>query len=199
MRPKREPATNNRQTYMVTSDTWGRRALFRAERWARLFLDTLYHYRGSAYLLHEFVVMPEHIHVLITPTGSLERAVQMMKGGFSFRAKKELGSSMEVWQAGFSDHRIRDAADYETHVAYMRMNPVRKHMVEAPEMYPYSSAFPVFELDEAPQGLKPLYHRASSGGAEAAPFQRKPDEPQGLKSESSKEPVGAAKAAPFQN
>src|SRR5579871_4245754 len=41
MRPNREHATRNEQTYFVTSDTWGRRPLFRNERWARLFLDTL--------------------------------------------------------------------------------------------------------------------------------------------------------------
>ncbi len=101
MRPKREHATENQQTYMVTTSTWGQRALFCGERWAALFIDTLYHYRGSAYLLHEFVVMPDHVHALLTPLTSLEKAVQFIKGGFSFRARKELGSNMEVWQQGF--------------------------------------------------------------------------------------------------
>ena len=108
MRPAREHATSTGNTYMITSSTWGRRALFQKERWARLLIDTLYHYRGTAYLLHEFVIMPDHIHVLLTPQTSLEKAVQFIKGSFSFRAKKELGSNMEVWQKGFSDHRIRD-------------------------------------------------------------------------------------------
>jgi REP element-mobilizing transposase RayT len=45
--------------------------------------------------------MPDHIHGLITPTTNLEKAVQSIKGGFSHRAKRELGSSMEVWQKGF--------------------------------------------------------------------------------------------------
>src|SRR6266566_7977562 len=35
--------------------------------------------------------MPDHFHVLITPTITLERALQLIKGGFSFRATKELG------------------------------------------------------------------------------------------------------------
>jgi len=59
---------------MVTTETWQRRALFRNEPWAKLLIDTVYHYRGSAYLLHEFVIMPDHIHLLITPTTSLEKA-----------------------------------------------------------------------------------------------------------------------------
>jgi putative transposase len=156
MRPTREHATNNGQTYMVSTSTWERRALFQNERWARLFIDTLYHYRGSAYLLHEFVVMPDHFHILLTPLTSLEKAVQFVKGGFSYRAKKELGSNMEVWQKGFSDHRIRDAQDYDEHVHYVRENPVRKHLCERAEEYEYSSAHAGFELDEVPQGLKPV-------------------------------------------
>ena len=174
MRPAREHATNTGQTYMVTSSTWERRSLFRNERWARLFIDTLRHYGESAYLVHEFVVMPDHFHILLTPKTSVEKAVQFIKGGFSYRAKKELGSNMEVWQKGFSDHRIRDAGDYLRHVDYIRQNPVRKKLCERPEEYPYSSAAVDIELDPVPQGLKPVRLASSDGASEAAPFQNKP-------------------------
>jgi putative transposase len=161
---------------MITTETWQRRALFRNERWARLLIDTLYHYRGSAYRLHEFVIMPDHIHALITPITSLEKAVQFIKGGFSYRARKELGSNMEIWQKGFQDQRIRDIADYDVHVNYVRQNPVRKRLCERAEEYPYSSAHASFELDEVPQGLKPLALGAAAAGApEGAPFQGKID------------------------
>ena len=173
MKPQREHATNNAQTYMVTSSTWERRSLFQAEPRAKLFIDTFYHYRPSAYLLHEFVVMPDHFHVLISPQTSLEKAVQYIKGGFSFRAKKELGSGMEVWQKGFQDHRIRDAGDYAQHVHYIHENPVKEHLCERAEEFPYSSAYPGFELDPIPQGLKPQSMGYSHGAAEAAPFQSK--------------------------
>jgi putative transposase len=174
MRPTREHATNTGRTYMVTSATWERRDLFRNEPWAHLFIDTLFHYRGSAYLLHEFVAMPDHFHILLTPKTSLEKAVQFIKGGFSYRARKELGSGMEVWQKGFSDHRIRDTGDYLRHVDYIRQNPVRKHICERAEEYRYSSARLGFELDEAPQGLKPESLLESHGAPEGAPFQSKP-------------------------
>jgi putative transposase len=156
---------------MVTSSTWGRRPLFRAEPWARLFLDTLYRYRAKAYLLHAFVLMPDHFHALVTPEASLERAIQFLKGGFSRRAKTELGSNMEVWQKGFCDHRMRDAADYRVHVAYIHENPVRKRLCDLPGEYPYSSAYAGFALDSAPQRLKPLDEAMAHGAAEAAPFQ----------------------------
>ncbi|HYM78989.1 MAG TPA: transposase [Candidatus Dormibacteraeota bacterium] len=174
MRPTREHATNTGQTYMITSSTWGRRALFSREVWAKLLIDTLYHYRGTAYLLHEFVVMPDHIHVLLTPNTSLERAVQFIKGGFSYRAKKELESNMEVWQKGFSDHRIRDASDYRIHQIYIQQNPVRKHLCERSEEYTYSSARVGFDLDPVPQGLKPASsEEPDTARLEGAPFQSK--------------------------
>ena len=171
MKLTREPATNNGQTYFVTSRTWGSRELFRNPRWADLFLDTLQKSRGQAYLLHEFVVMPDHFHVIITPVVTLERAVQYIKGGFSFRAKKELGSTMEVWQRGFSDHRIRDPQDYAIHLAYLRGNPVKKGLCATAEQFPYSSSSGRCDLDIAPQRLKPLPTGDQCGTAQAVPFQ----------------------------
>jgi putative transposase len=182
---------------MVTSATWGRRNLFAKDRWANLFLEHLFQHRGSAYLLHEFVLMPDHFHILLTPLTTLERTVQFIKGGFSFQAKRELQSSMEVWQRGFSDHRIRDFADYSRHVQYIQLNPVRKQLVTSAVEYPYSSARPEFSLDGIPQGLKPKSCEAASGAAKAAPFQRS-EVPQGLKPKSCEAASGAAKAAPFQ-
>ena len=195
MRPKREHATNNGQTYIVTAATWERRALFRVDPWARLFIDTLYHYRPSAYALHAFVVMSDHVHLLITPTGSLEKAVQFIKGGFSYRVKKELGSNMEVWQKGFAGHRIRDAADFDQHVAYIRSNPVRKHLSELPEEYVYSSAHVGFALDDAPHGLKPRHLSGSCGAPKGAPFQNPSSDDAPVQNSSSAAPKGGS----FQN
>ncbi|MGP8224916.1 MAG: REP-associated tyrosine transposase [Terracidiphilus sp.] len=124
------------------------------------------------YLLHEFVLMPDHFHLLMTPIIALERAVQLIKGGFSFRAKKELGSNMEIWQRGFSDHRIRDAEDYDKHLQYIHLNPVKKHLCASPAGYRYSSAYPGWKLDPIPQGLKPTeFLGPICGTAEAVPFQ----------------------------
>src|SRR5213080_3507563 len=82
-------------------------------------------------------------------------AMQFIKGGFSYRVKKELTVNMEIWERGYVDHRIRDAEDYARHVVYVRQNPALAHIVEREEDYAYSSAHPEFQLDECPQGLKP--------------------------------------------
>ncbi len=115
--------------------------------------------------------MPDHFHILITPTVTLERAIQFIKGGFSFRAKKALGSSMEIWQRGFSDHRIRSREDLEAHIDYIHKNPVEGQLVEFARDYPYCSAFPGSLKDEVPQWLKPLPGENIAGTAEAVPFQ----------------------------
>jgi len=168
---KREHATNNAQTYFVSSQTWERRPLFRNEIWARLFFKTLLLRRSKAYLLHEFVLMPDHFHLLITPAIALERAVQFIKGGFSYRAKKELQTNAEIWQRGFSDHRIRDWEDFEKHVHYIHLNPVKRQLSRQPEEYKFSSAYPGWKLDPIPQWLKPTEIATSTGTAQAVPLQ----------------------------
>jgi hypothetical protein len=111
------------------------------------------------------------IHALITPVGALERAVQFIKGGFSHRVKVELGSNIEVWQKGFSDHRIRDYADYLVHVRYIHDNPVKAGLSEAASDFPFSSASSEHPSDAVPQRLKPVGDTAADGAAEAAPLQ----------------------------
>jgi len=174
MIPKREVATSNGQTYFVTTNTAERRPFFRHERWAKLFLETLYGYRPERYLLHAFVLMPDHFHLIITPSASLELAIQCVKGGFSFRAKREFKWIGGIWVTGYSDHRIRDDEDFEIHRAYIANNPVKARLVERVEEYLYSSANGSFEIDAFPRGLKPqVSPLASIGAAKAAPFQSK--------------------------
>jgi putative transposase len=206
MKPSREHATHGGHTYFVTSQTYERRLFFGNERWAKLMLEVLNHYRERAYLLHEFVVMKDHFHLLITPKTSLEKAVQFIKGGFSFRAKKDLGYSGEVWQPGFPDHRIRDVQDYEIHRRYIFDNPVKKKYVSEAHLYPYSSASGLFELDPAPQwlrlrsasGAKAQEFLASAGTAKAVPLQSKEQSQAKAVPLQSKE-QNQAKAVPLQS
>ncbi|MBI4465993.1 MAG: transposase [Acidobacteria bacterium] len=145
-------------TYFVTSRTWESRSLFTSMPACKIFIEALLQYRDQgAYQLHAFVLMPDHFHVLITPTSNvtLERAVQYIKGGSARRLGEELRLRFPVWQRGFSDHRIRDTEDYQNHVYYIEQNPVKERLVKVVNEYPWSSASGEFPLDEAPQGLKP--------------------------------------------
>ena len=143
------------RTFFVTAVTWQRRPLFRSEPMARLFLDALARYRNQGrFLIHEFVLMPDHFHLLLTPAPqiSLEKALQLLKGGFSFRVKRELGSNAEIWQEGFTEHRVKGAEDFERHAVYIRENPVRKSLAESAAAYPYGSAASSIEVDPARRG-----------------------------------------------
>jgi putative transposase len=150
------------RTFFVTSVTWRRTPIFRNDTRARLLLDVMFDYRDQGkYLLHEFVVMPDHIHLLLTPAPeiSVERAMQFVKGGYSYRLRKV--EKIKVWQESFTNHRIRDFEDYQRHCEYVRMNPVRAGLAREAGAYPFSSASSAFRLDAMPQGLKPGFPRSA--------------------------------------
>ena len=92
--------------------------------------------------------MPDHAHLLLTPAPevSLERAMQYIKGGFSFRLK----SKLDVWERSYTNHRITDINDYTTHITYTHQNPVRTNLASEPHHYPFSSANNLHEVDLAP-------------------------------------------------
>ncbi|MFY9845643.1 MAG: transposase [Terriglobales bacterium] len=143
-------------SYFITAVTFQKQSLFQSDRMAILFVQLLLTYRSQhKYLLHEFVLMPDHFHLLLTPTLTLERALQLIKGGFSFRAKRELGFAGEIWEKSYHDRRVRDWQEYCAFRQYIHLNPVKKRLAEIPELYPYSSASAGMALDAAPQRLKP--------------------------------------------
>lgn len=169
MRPARE-RTGKRETrasYFVSTQTAGRKPHFRHERWARLMMTTLQHYAEKDFLLHAYVVMPDHLHLLITPFESLEKAVQLVKGGFSFRAKRELEWKFDIWQPGFTDHRIRDEEDWKRHLSYIRSNPLEARLVEDFVLYEFMG----FPGPAFPQGLKPHVDGEVAVRAEARTLQ----------------------------
>jgi len=165
MRPVREN-TGKHETgaaYFVSTQTAGRKPFFRHERWAQLMTATLLHYAEKDFLLHAYVIMPDHLHLLITPSETLEKSVQLIKGGFSFRAKRELDWKFEIWQPGFTDHRVRDEEDWKRHLDYVRANPAEARLVV--DSVPYE--FMGFPNIAFPQGLKPSVDGEDDVRAEA--------------------------------
>jgi putative transposase len=111
---------------------------------AELFIDVLRStMRTKGIVIYDFVVMPNHVHILMTVPGeiSLEKAMQLVKGGFSFRANKELGFPGEIWQWGYSDVRVIDERSFQQHREYIGNNPVRRGLVNLAEEYPFGSAY----------------------------------------------------------
>ena len=140
-------------SYFITTKCWQGRSVFQIPENAEILIKALFHYRErGAYLLHEFVVMPDHLHLVLTPsaTMSLEKAKQFIKGGSSYQIRKAHNQKMEIWQVGFHDWTIHDANDWQTKVEYIHTNPVRAKLVQEPEDWPYSSANGKFVLDPIP-------------------------------------------------
>jgi putative transposase len=139
MLPKMKRAPQEMRTYSLTAITAGRRSLFQVTATAELFIDTIQTYRlKQKFELYCFVVMPDHVYLLLTPAPDtpLEKTVQLIKGGFSFRLKHKL----EVWERGYYDRRILDGMSFDTCRQYIEQNPVRAHLATHAHEYAYTSA-----------------------------------------------------------
>jgi len=180
-------------SYFITTKCWQSRATFQVTENAEILIETLFNYRDrEAYALHEFVVMPHHLHLLLTPssTTSVEKSMQFIKGRSSHQIHKARNQKMEIWQVGFHDWTIRDWNDWQTKVEYINSNPVRAKLVQRAEDWPYSSASGKFSLDPIPEKFLQL-----SSGAKA---QTASELTQGLKPLPPKE-TGNDKSVPAQS
>jgi putative transposase len=158
------------RTFFASTKTFMGQAVIQSERKATLLIDVLRtQVAARKFWLHDFVVMPDHLHLLITVGGtlSIERALQFIKGGFSYQLRKEQGYPQEVWQRGFSEVRVRDREAFERCRRYIAQNPVKAGLARTPEEYPY--CFAHLAKREKEQGLKPANGVPKSGMAKAMP------------------------------
>lgn len=147
------------RTFFTTTVTANRRRIFQVDTNAKLLIQLLHEHRSkSRYQLHAYVVMPDHVHLLLTPASdvTIEKAMQLIKGGFSFRCS----TRSPVWQESFTMHRVENERDFATHLNYIHANPVRAHLCVHPEGFPYSSAFPSALIDSVPRHFNQSVRRA---------------------------------------
>ena len=122
------------QTFALTAVCDQRRAVFQRTTNAEPLVSTLARYRAkSEFLLHAFVVMPDHVHVILTPRESIERAAQLIKGGLSFQLRKTYPAT--IWQDGYHEHRIRDQADFVAQKLYIENNPGCENLKDYPHIH----------------------------------------------------------------
>jgi putative transposase len=123
-------------------------------------IDLLRRYRAQdRFRLHAFVAMPDHLHLVFSPSQSLEQAVGLIKGGFSFAVRKIWRG--EVWQEGYYNHRIEDEADYEAQVRYVAENPARQGYDAS---YPHVHTNHADMVDPKPEHLGGVNLGISLGG-----------------------------------
>jgi REP element-mobilizing transposase RayT len=98
--------------------------------------NELHHYK-----LHAFVVMANHVHVLLTPLIPMRRLTNSLKGATARHANRILGrTGRRFWQIESFDHWVRNEAQFQRIRLYIEYNPVKAGLVTRPEDWPWSSA-----------------------------------------------------------
>jgi len=128
------------RTLFVTFRAWSKDALAETVR------DTVFQHclrdQGKKARIHGVVVMPDHVHLLLTPLRdrdgylySLVAILQGIKGASAHSVNRLLRRAGPVWQDESLDHVLRGNESFEEKLEYIRQNPVRRGLVSRPEDY----------------------------------------------------------------
>jgi putative transposase len=131
---------NPSRTFFVTTGTSMGRRVLQSERNAALLIDTLRSLVAEGkFEIHDFVIMPDHVHLLMTVYDDMtvEKAMQLIKGRFSHRLSHEFGNKGEVWQRGFTEVQVMGRESFEKRREYIAQNPVKAGLVESPDEFPF--------------------------------------------------------------
>jgi putative transposase len=110
-------------------------------RVARQVVESIRGGEGRLYELHAWVVMPNHVHLLILPSVPLAQITHSIKGRTAREANLLLERTGEpFWQNESYDHWVRNAKECRRIATYIEENPVSAGLVSAPEDWPWSSA-----------------------------------------------------------
>ena len=113
---------------------------------ARVVVDSILHCADPLrkYEIHAFVVMANHVHLLVTPLITVPELTRSLKA-FTARKVNELleRTGEPLWQEETYDHWVRDDREFERIRSYIEDNPVRAGLVATPEDYPWSSCMAV--------------------------------------------------------
>jgi REP element-mobilizing transposase RayT len=116
--------------------------VLRDPRVAHIVEETLLKWDGDRYVLEAWVIMPNHVHILITPNQDQSVSVIMhsIKSFTAHSANRLLGKKGAFWSKEYFDRYIRDARHYRAVVSYIEENPVKAGLCHSPEQWLFSSA-----------------------------------------------------------
>jgi len=128
---------------LVTTSVADRKALFRSETAARMFIEVLQEVRSeTGFRLLAFVVMPDHVHLVMKAPDSrrLEEVVQLIKGRFSRRYNQTTGKGGSLWQSRYHERALRSEAELFAAIEYVHRNPAAAGLAAEAADFPWSSA-----------------------------------------------------------
>jgi REP element-mobilizing transposase RayT len=115
------------------------------DRVANLVSESIHYRNNKFYDLIAFCIMPNHVHLLITPLQenvdqyySLTKILHSLKGHTAFQANKTLNRTGTFWQRESYDHVVRDDEELSRIVAYILFNPVRAKLTSDWQDWPWS-------------------------------------------------------------
>jgi REP element-mobilizing transposase RayT len=115
----------------------------------------------SDYTLHAWVVMPNHVHLLITVLNDVSKALQKLKGVYAMEANQHLGlRGRPFWQRESYDRLVRDDAEFRRVENYIVENPVKAGLAQSIEKYRWSSAWAPIVSSHPRVGLSQLQAKA---------------------------------------
>ena len=98
--------------------------------------------RFQRYELHSYVVMPNHVHLLVTPWVIAKQWLGPLKGYTAYQANRLMNRHAPFWQAENYDHLVRGGEEFRRIQRYIENNPVKAGLVTIPEEFLWSSAAP---------------------------------------------------------
>ena len=128
---------HSRQSHFVTFSCYHRRAYLDSSEICDLFLRVLEHTRrGCAMCIYGFVVMPEHVQLLVSEPehGLLADAIHHLKLSFS----KRMGRGV-FWQQRYYDRNLRNEHEFREKLRYLHCNPVKRGLCDHPGDWKWSS------------------------------------------------------------
>ena len=126
---------------------------------AKMVMDAIYYRDQRTYHLHAFVVMPNHVHLLMTRLEAVSKVMESPKRFTAREGNRLLGlTGQPFWQDESWDRLVRNDTEFERIVYYIERNPVTAGLAATPEEFPWSSARPI---DNRPQLAKTLTHPAT--------------------------------------
>ena len=132
----------SRRIYFVTIVVANRRRIFNDQRVAQATINCLHELRQSLlFRLYVYCLMPDHFHALIG-IGESGKTLGSICGAFKSLTTRAFWQWYEgkLWQRQFFDHVIRNEEDFFETRDYIRLNPVRKRLVETWEQWPYTGS-----------------------------------------------------------
>jgi putative transposase len=147
------PPEQQGNTYAVSISTFLQHRHFQKEAHAEAFLQTLFRYRRQGkFYLHGFAIMPNHVHLLLTPAtdGGLPKCIQLIKGGYSFTVRAITRN--EIWHSGYHEHRVRGLADYDNQLRYIANNPPSARLPHS-YLYVHTHSQHAASIDPCPSSL----------------------------------------------